>query len=72
MPNVFIGYSVMISNGISDMKYLFDASSSQQVLRGVDDPTGMRKEVKSQESALTLQAIWDFEVSFSILTFDSY
>lgn len=33
-----------------------------KVLRGHDDPTGMRKEVKNQESALTLQSIWDFEV----------
>lgn len=34
-----------------------------QILRGHDDPTGMRKEVKNQESALTLQSVWDFEVT---------
>lgn len=41
----------------------------QQILRGVDDPTGMRKEVASQESALTLQAIWDFEVRVRLVHF---
>ncbi|XP_076316361.1 transmembrane channel-like protein 1 [Tachypleus tridentatus] len=34
-----------------------------EVLRGQDDPTGMRKEIetKEQDSALNLKAIWDFE-----------
>ncbi|XP_013788683.1 transmembrane channel-like protein 3, partial [Limulus polyphemus] len=34
-----------------------------EVLRGQDDPTGMRKEIESEEqdSALNLKAIWDFE-----------
>ena len=41
---------------------IFWTTFSSQILRGVQDPTGMRKEVESQESALTLQAIWDFEV----------
>ena len=33
-----------------------------KVLRGDQDLTGMRKEVKDEESSLRLQAIWDFEV----------
>lgn len=35
-----------------------------QVLRGAEDPTGMRKEIESgeAESALNLKNIWDFEV----------
>lgn len=33
-----------------------------QVLRGHKDPTGMRKEVQDQESALTLKSMWEFEV----------
>ncbi|XP_022253644.1 transmembrane channel-like protein 3 [Limulus polyphemus] len=34
-----------------------------EVLRGQDDPTGMRKEIETEEqdSALNLKAIWDFE-----------
>ena len=45
-----------------------------EVLRGHDDPTGMRKEVKNQESALTLQSIWDFEgyLKFSPIFYGYY
>lgn len=43
-------------------KVLLTELLHDKILRGVQDPTGMRKEVESQESALTLQAIWDFEV----------
>ncbi|GFY43330.1 transmembrane channel-like protein 2, partial [Trichonephila inaurata madagascariensis] len=34
-----------------------------EVLRGAEDPTGMRKEIESEEkeSALNLKNIWDFE-----------
>lgn len=39
----------------------------QQILRGHKDPTGMRKEVKNQESALTLKSIWEFEVLLQVL-----
>ena len=46
----------------------------QQVLRGIDDPTGMRKEVKNQESALSLQSVWNFEgyLKFSPIFYGYY
>lgn len=45
-----------------------------EVLQKVEDPTGMRKEVKDQESALTLQSIWDFEgyLKFSPIFYGYY
>lgn len=42
-----------------------------EILRGVDDGTGMRKEVEDANSSLKLSAVWEFEVSSFLILFFS-